>query len=352
MSEVFNIIFEEHALPQTYYDCCMLCLQAVGPMWCLGGMGNDMHANVPRCLPGNSTSCNGGVAIRNITNCTHQSVGYMSLPKKYRVAGVCSNTSHFAKTTEKVQNDLKTKGVLGISNISKRGPVTQAPTTTTTTTGAVNTVLTGSMKVNVQNPDAFMKDAVAKNAVKEGIADVAKVHPKLISLQVKKGNGQGGRRLGARQLAGIVQVDYNITIPPSDATVDSVGATNNLNSQSVAQMSKVIQAKVIAAKGSGFIMKVDSITSVTRTSELITTTTAGPTTTATGLTTTTAGARTFPPRSERSQKPTTTSTSTSDGRRRLGDLYNSIAFVNDGFRCLPTTIFMTVALVSQCAVAL
>jgi len=145
---------------------------------------------------------------------------------------------------------------------------TKAPTTAAPTSAApaTPTMLTGSMNLKVPNATAFLKDMVAQQAVKAGIADLLSgVSSSWIALVVKAARRLGGsvavddgRRLTATAL-GAVYVAYSITIPANATTTATAHATA-LSGLTVAQLTTSIKNKL----GAGYeAMSVTSKTEVT-----------------------------------------------------------------------------------------
>jgi len=144
---------------------------------------------------------------------------------------------------------------------------TKAPTTTAPTSAApaTPTLLTGSMNLKVPNATAFLKDMVAQQAVKKGIADLLSgVSSSWIALVVTAARRlEGSVATGdARRLAahvGPVKVAYSITIPANATTTATAHATA-LSGLTVAQLTTSIKAKL----GAGYeAMSVTSKTEVT-----------------------------------------------------------------------------------------
>jgi len=144
---------------------------------------------------------------------------------------------------------------------------TKAPTTTAPTSAApaTPTLLTGSMNLKVPNATAFLKDMVAQQAVKKGIAYLfSGVSSSWIALVVTAARRlEGSVATGdARRLAahvGPVKVAYSITIPANATTTATAHATA-LSGLTVAQLTTSIKAKL----GAGYeAMSVTSKTEVT-----------------------------------------------------------------------------------------
>merc|ERR1712072_860864 len=170
---------------------------------------------------------------------------------------------------------MKKQGILGATSdpVKIARPQPSVTTTTVTTTAQVMAMLSGSMNMNVPDPAAFVTDTVAKNAVKEAIAEVAAVPASYISLEVtvveeRRLESQGFSE--GRRLLGNVKVEYTITIPPG-AAVTPTTASNNLESQSASQVSSTVQNKVAAAKGADYAVTVASKSTMTQRTELVTT---------------------------------------------------------------------------------
>jgi len=140
--------------------------------------------------------------------------------------------------------------------------MTKATLTTTTTTEMlletlVVTLVDGSMNMDVEDPAKFKEDTVARNAVKEAIAELAGVPESYISLEVVLEDPQRRLRANARRLAA-VQIDYTITIPPgSEANPDAVAM--QLQEVPSSEVNNVVQAAVKKAKGADYKVSVTSV---------------------------------------------------------------------------------------------
>jgi len=126
-----------------------------------------------------------------------------------------------------------------------------------------STVLSGEVTVTVPDAAAFMTDTVAQDAVREGLAEMVSVPVSYVELTITE---TGGRRLELRRLAGDVKVEYTITIPlqavAGSPAVDATAVKAALETKTVSDYSKVIEAKVTAAKGASYKVAVTQKTQV------------------------------------------------------------------------------------------
>jgi len=176
----------------------------------------------------------------------------------------CFTTTTKAPTTTKTVTEIWTKAptTKTVTEIWTKAPTTAAPTSAAP---ATPTMLTGSMNLKVPNATAFLKDMVAQQAVKKGIADLLSgVSSSWIALVVTAARRlEGSVATGdARRLAahvGPVKVAYSITIPANATTTATAHATA-LSGLTVAQLTTSIKAKL----GAGYeAMSVTSKTEVT-----------------------------------------------------------------------------------------
>jgi hypothetical protein len=148
-------------------------------------------------------------------------------------------------------------------------------TTTASVASVSNSILSGTMNMDVADGTAFLNDTVAQTAVQEGIAQLAGVPTNLIALifallrrlMVPNGglNGDGRRLLSS------VQISYTISVP-AGAGLDASAVQNNIASKSESQLTTVIQQKVQAVKGQNYSVAISAKSVVSVSQQVVTTT--------------------------------------------------------------------------------
>merc|ERR1711937_1123891 len=116
-------------------------------------------------------------------------------------------------------------------------------------------IVSGTIEVEVTDPEAFLADNKAMESVKEGIADVAGVPQEWVSIQGRK---MTSRRLheSQRRLAANLELTYTIECP-SDSTSSTVaGVESRMKVVSPAEVQRTVQMKMAAKSvSSTFVAK-------------------------------------------------------------------------------------------------
>lgn len=144
----------------------------------------------------------------------------------------------------------------------------------------VSKVVTGSVGMTVPDADTFILDAVALNAVKEGIAENLGVDPLWVAVAATKSRrlSRDSDKSDFRQLVGTsVSISYTINFPVSASTAIVTATEGKLQSVTPAQLTSSVSAKMQQAKGNSYSVTVTSKTMPIV--EVATTTTPVPTTT-------------------------------------------------------------------------
>jgi hypothetical protein len=126
-------------------------------------------------------------------------------------------------------------------------------------------VITGEIDVTVDDPDAFIADAAAKQAVTEGIAEVIGVPASYVVVTLEKGRRlkeAGGAVSTPRRLAGTVKIKYTVTIPASESASVKSAATANAQAATASLYQEKMQTKLTAA-GSSVTITVDAVSEPT-----------------------------------------------------------------------------------------
>lgn len=118
-------------------------------------------------------------------------------------------------------------------------------------------VLSGNMRIDVPEPQAFLEDTAAREGMKQGIAHILGIRPQYISLDVS----WSGSMLVTTSLEPMRHIDrsvdvyYTITLEPH-LVVSPMSLVYTFNSQPQEEIAFAIQAELDAAKGPGYTISV------------------------------------------------------------------------------------------------
>lgn len=118
-------------------------------------------------------------------------------------------------------------------------------------------VLSGHMRMEVPDPQSFLSDTDAHNAVIDGIAHILDIRSDHISLEVSWSGSMlmmSSHEL-ARHIDRSVDVDYYVRLQPH-LVVSPMSLIYMVNSQVAEEISSTIQEELTAIKGQGYIVKV------------------------------------------------------------------------------------------------
>lgn len=116
--------------------------------------------------------------------------------------------------------------------------------------------LYGHMRMEVPDPQAFLSDTDARNAVLEGISHILGIRSDYISLEASwAGSMLLMSHESAHHIDRSVDLDYSVALQPHHA-VSPASLIYMVNSQAAAEISSTIQEELTGAKGHGYIVKV------------------------------------------------------------------------------------------------
>lgn len=120
-----------------------------------------------------------------------------------------------------------------------------------------NVVLSGNMRIDVPEPQAFLEDTAAREGMKQGIAHILGIRAQYISLEVS----WSGSMLVTTSLEPMRHIDrsvdvyYTITLEPH-LVVSPMSLVYTFNSQPQEEIAFAIQAELDAANGPGYTISV------------------------------------------------------------------------------------------------
>lgn len=118
-------------------------------------------------------------------------------------------------------------------------------------------VLSGHMRMEVPDPQAFLSDTEAHNAVLESLSHILDIRSDFISLEASWSGSMlmMSSQEAARYLDTSVDIDYSVTLQPHHV-VSPMSLTYIVNSQTAAQISSTIQEELTSVKGHDYVVKV------------------------------------------------------------------------------------------------
>jgi len=195
-----------------------------------------------------------------------------------------------------------------------RGTITAPSTVTIREIAAKGKVVSGTIEVEVTDPEAFLADTSAMESVREGIAEVAGVPKEWVSIQGRKASRrlQGSRR----RLAANLELTYTIECPADSTSSTVARVESRMKTASTTEVESAVKTKLAAKSvNSGFVAK--SIGTPVATPVTTTTTTS----TTTSMTTTTTTTNSTADNDDNNTKPTLSSKS-------AASVVSSIAFIS------------------------
>lgn len=118
-------------------------------------------------------------------------------------------------------------------------------------------VFSGHMRMEVPNPQTFLSDADAQNAVREGISRILGLRSDFISLEASWSGSilMMSADESAKHIDRAIDIDYSAVLQPHHF-VSSTSLVYMVSAQATAEMSSTIQEELRGAKGQSYIVKV------------------------------------------------------------------------------------------------
>jgi len=118
-------------------------------------------------------------------------------------------------------------------------------------------VLSGQMRMEVPDPQTFLSDTSARDAVLQGISHILDIRSDYISLEASWSGSMlmMSSHEAAQHIDRSVDIDYSVRLQPH-LVVSPMSLIYMVNSQAAAEISSTIQDELTAIKGEDYIVKV------------------------------------------------------------------------------------------------